>query len=146
MQLIRSNRPEQSLSSNRPGGWLSEPFGGSSFWTRPFDFDALFNDLLPTNRLSADMFEDEDAYHVRLELPGVKKRDLKLEVENAVMTVSYEKTGDGDDGEHSERYSRSFSMPDGVESDKVSARLQDGILQIDLPKAEQRKPRTITVQ
>lgn len=145
MQLIRSNRPEMSLPSNRLEGWLSEPFGGTGFWTRPFDFESLFNGFLPGNRLSADLFEDEEAYHARLELPGVKKKDVKVEVENAVVTVSYEKVhGDGD-GEHTERHSRSFSLPDGVETDKVSARLQDGILQIEMPKAEQRKPRTITV-
>lgn len=146
MQLIRSQRPELSAPSSRLEGWLGRPFLGGHRWPALFDWDDLFEDLLPARRLAADLYEDADAYHVRIELPGVKKEDLRVEVENAVLTVSYEKRfGAGEDEQAGESFSRSISIPDDVVTDKLTARLEDGILTVGMPKAEASKPRTIQV-
>lgn len=147
MQLIRSERPEMSLPTNRLSSWFRRPFFGDSDWLGMFDWDSLGDEFLPDTRIGADFFEDADAYRVRMEMPGVKKSDLTVELENAVLTVSYEEhTKDKESGESRRSFRRSVSIPDGVVADKVSAELQDGILTITVPKAESTKPKRITVK
>lgn len=146
MQLIRSNRPELGLPSNRLDNWLSQPFGGNRHWPALFDWDSMMENFISGTRLPADFFEDEDAYHVRMELPGVKKKEIHVDIENSVMTVRYEhRVKNGKDGESTETFSRSIAIPDGIVADKVSAKLKNGILHITLPKAEASKPRSIAV-
>ena len=147
MQLIRYERPELGLPSARLGNWFRRPFWEGTAFPSLFDWDELWEDFAPGRRLAADLYEDEDAYHARFELPGVKKKQLKVELENAVLTVSFEhRTGGGEGGEESvQSYSRSLSVPDGVVAEKVNATLKDGILTVTMPKAEARKPRKIDI-
>ena len=147
MQLIRSERPEMSLPSNRLRSWFRRPFLGERDWLGLFDWDLLGDYFLTYTRLGADFFEDAEAYRIRMELPGVKKNELKVELENAVLTVSCEQhTEDDEEGETSRRFSRSVSIPDGIVADKIGAELKDGILTVTVPKAESRKPKKITVK
>lgn len=147
MQLIRSERPEMSLPSNRLSNWFRRPFFGDRDWLGLLDWDSLGDNFLPDMRIGADFFEDADAYHVRMEMPGVKKNDLTVELENAVLTVSYEEhTKDDDTGESRRSFHRSVSIPDGIVADKVGAELKDGILTVTVPKAEATKPKQIAVK
>ena len=100
--------------------------------------------------------EDADHIYVEAELPGFKKEDVDITLENQTLTIAAErrsesKQGDGKKGElllHERRYSRflrSFTLPPTVDEGSVNARLTDGVLTITLNKREETKPRKIQV-
>jgi HSP20 family protein len=99
-------------------------------------------------QVRADMFEDKDHYYVRLEVPGVKREDLHVEMGDAVLTIKGERklfTGEGQD-EQRLSFERSLSLPTQVQGDQVSASYQDGILTVTLPKREEAKPRRVAIE
>lgn len=124
-------------------------------WT---DLDRLFEATLPelyqwsplrlggrATSLPLDVYEGEDERVIRLEMPGVKKKDIRIELENAVLSVEakrIEKTGKE---ESNIELSRSVSVGDDVNADKIKAHLDNGILTITLPKREHAKPKQITI-
>lgn len=100
-----------------------------------------------------DILESKDAYLIRAELPGMKKEDFNLEVNDATLTLSgerkYEEPANGVEYHRVERvagkFSRSFYLPQSVKQDGIKATYRDGILEVHVPKAEEAKPRQITV-
>ena len=103
-----------------------------------------------------DIREDADHFYVEAELPGFKKDEVDITLENQTLTIAAErrsetKQGDGKKGDlllHERRYSRflrSFTLPPTVNEQSVNAKLQDGVLTITLNKREETKPRKITV-
>jgi len=93
--------------------------------------------------------EDNEKFQIEVAAPGMKKEDFRLKLENNVLTISSERKEEKE--EKKENYSRrefsyqsfqrSFNLPEGhVQSDKISARYNDGILTIELPKREEVKP------
>ncbi|MDX1680013.1 MAG: Hsp20/alpha crystallin family protein [Akkermansiaceae bacterium] len=132
--------------SNGLVNWFRNPFTGDNHWLSMFDWNSPGNSLLSDIRIGADLHEDADSYLVRMEVPGVNRKELNVELENAVLTVSYEQKSHGEDGSESRRsFRRSVSIPDGFVADKVSAELKDGILTVTVPKAETSKPKRIKV-
>ena len=109
-----------------------------------------FGDWAP----ALDAFEDKDRYVVSVELPGLKKEDINVTVHDGVLTVSGERKSERDVKEgtvhRTERYygkfSRSVSLPSAVRADKVGASYKDGILTVEIPKAEEAKPKHIEVK
>ncbi|MGB0744962.1 MAG: Hsp20/alpha crystallin family protein, partial [Opitutales bacterium] len=93
----------------------------------------------------ADLYEDEHNFYARFELPGLKKNQIDLELENSVLTISSAKKEKSDDSENIVSFQRSISVPDGVNLEGVSAALEDGVLTVTMPKAEARKPLQISV-
>lgn len=81
--------------------------------------------------------EGEEHYLLSLEVPGVPKDQIQIEVAEDVLSVS----GEGRRG----KFSRSFTLPQGVDASKIEARTQDGVLEIYVPKAETTKPRQIKI-
>lgn len=130
-----------------------------NFWNDPFaEMDRIFDRALGNNRFAGlfengaarnfrvDVYADgEDAYQVVAELPGVEKSDVNIELENAVLTISAKRKVKQGENEQSVEYSRSLTVADDIDADKVSAKLEDGLLQVTLPKAAARKPKAITV-
>lgn len=122
---------------------------------RLFDFSwpsrdtGLFSGWSPT----LDMFDDKDNFLVMVELPGMKKEEIDIALHDGVLTVSGERKMEHErtEGEtfRSERYfgkfQRSVTLPVVVNAGKVKASYKDGILTIDLPKAEEAKPKHIAV-
>ena len=106
------------------------------------------------NGLDVDIYEQEDHYVLTAELPGVKKDDVKVNIEGDVLTVEAEKRADIEDSKeglyHSERsygkFTRSFRLNSQVEGDKIDASYTDGVLRLKLPKREEVKGRSITVK
>ena len=105
-----------------------------------------------------DIREDQDHFYVEAELPGFKKDDIDITLENQTLTISAErreenKQGNGGAGKgelllHERRYSRflrSFTLPPTVDEQTVNAKLADGVLTVTLNKREETKPRKITV-
>lgn len=112
-------------------------------------FESLLDDFLgaefDAHQPAVDLFEDEQNYYARFELPGVSGDKVDLELENSVLTIRSQETSESDEKLSRSRFERSISVPDGVDLEKVAARMQDGILTVTMPKAEARKPRQISV-
>jgi HSP20 family protein len=115
-----------------------------SFFTDPFEAFAPFVEMSrrPVRETNLEWFEDDDHYHVRVDLPGVKKEELHLELESDVLKLSIEKKTD--EGE-SKQYWKNLRVPDGISTDHIEAQLRDGVLTVSLAKAPEIKPRTIEV-
>jgi HSP20 family protein len=122
---------------------------------RLFDFalptrdSGLFSGWTP----ALDVFDEKDNFVVKAELPGMKKEDIDINVHNGVLTISGERKHDTEKKEgqtfRSERYfgrfQRSLTLPAAVDVQKVKASYKDGVLTIDLPKAEEAKPKQIAI-
>ena len=144
MKLIRSN-PLASLSRVSDfDDWFRNPFAGLRPFGRLFDLGNFFRDS-GVGSLATDIHEDKDNYYARFEVPGVKKEDVKLELNNNLLTVTAEKKEKRGDEESSYSLTRSISVPDIVKPDAIAAKIEDGILTVTLPKSEDRKPRNIEV-
>jgi HSP20 family protein len=96
-----------------------------------------------------DIVEDEKAYKITAEVPGLEEKDIDVAVSNHTLTIkgekSYEKEEKNKDHHVSERaygsFQRSFTLPEGVDADKIAAELAKGVLTVTLPKtAEAQKP------
>ena len=101
-----------------------------------------------------DIVEDDKQYTIKAELPGVKKEDIKVGVQDDVLTISghrhYEKEEKDKKFHRVERaygsFARSFTIPEDSDGQKVSAEFKDGILKVQLPKTAQVKPKQIEVK
>ena len=103
---------------------------------------------------AVDVIETEKDYVIKAELPEVKKEDVKVTVQDGVVTIQGERRQELEDKNRRfhrvERsygsFVRSFTMPDFVDETKVSADFKDGVLSLHLPKTEKAKPRAIEVK
>ncbi len=105
---------------------------------------------------AADISETEKEYVIRMDLPAVKKEDVKVSLDQGVLAIAGERKQQTDDkNEKFHRvesyfgtFERSFSLPDNVNLDTVRCDSKDGILTVHIPKIEtpQQKPKQITVQ
>lgn len=93
-------------------------------------------------RPAADIYEGEHDFKVVLDVPGVAKQGVNVSVERDTMSVSAERR----DGEETVRYVRSFSLPNTVDANAVSAEMSAGVLSVTLPKLEAVKPRQVEVR
>ncbi len=98
-----------------------------------------------TRGFRLDSYADDNAYYVVAELPGIPKEDIDVRLENAVLTISGERKISKGDAERSFKFRRSVTLGDDVAQDEVTAKHENGVLTITLPKSEERKPRAITV-
>ena len=146
------NRPARALAQVWPRRWNDE-------------FDNLFENFLQPARtalepaaeslmLRLDVSEREDAYVVAAELPGVKKDDIQVTVEDGVLTIGAETKSEHEEREGTRvirserqygRFERSLRLGQDVSAKDVKAAYKDGILTLTLPKAEQAKPKRIAV-
>ena len=100
-----------------------------------------------------DLVETDEHFVLRADLPGLAEGDVNIEVEDRVLTVSGERKAEHEstqDGYHRvERafgaFSRSLTLPQGVDPEAVTASFDRGVLEIRIPKPEQRKPRKISI-
>lgn len=124
-----------------------------------FDFNSFFDDFFsdsfmpafftPSHAIRADVRETDKEYIVEADMPGVKKDEIKLDLRDGVLTIGVEhneqKDEKNDNYIRKERrygsYCRSFRV-DGVDQEKVSAKYNDGVLTVNLPKQEETKPET----
>jgi HSP20 family protein len=103
---------------------------------------------------SVDVVENDDSYQIMAELPGIKMDDVKISLADNVLTVKGEKKNEISESKRSfyrvERcygqFQRSFTLPSSVDAEKVKANLDNGVLTITLPKAEQAKAREIAIK
>jgi HSP20 family protein len=100
-----------------------------------------------------DITEDDKEYIIKTELPEVKKEDVKVSVENGLLTIVGERKFEKEENKKYHRVERaygrflqSFVLPEGVDRDKVNAEFRDGVLKVHLAKSEQTKPKQIEVK
>jgi len=104
--------------------------------------------------LAMDIRETDEAYIVEADVPGIKKEDVKIEVNEDVLTIRGERKVEQEekkkDYHRMERqygsFRRSVSIPSGIQHDAVKAEFDDGVLRVTLPKREDTKPRRIEVK
>src|SRR5581483_8040697 len=100
-----------------------------------------------------DLVETEDDFVLRADLPGLSENDVNIELEDNVLTLTGERKA-----EHEERkegyyrverasgsFSRSLTLPEGVDADAVQASFDSGVLEVRIPKPEERKPRKVSI-
>ena len=100
-----------------------------------------------------DVLEDKDNYFILAELPGLKREDIKVSLEDGTLTISGERKTETRTEEtlvhrverYSGRFERSVTLPATVSAEKVKATYTDGVLSLTLPKSEQAKPKRIDV-
>ncbi len=124
----------------------------------------VFNRNLPTDQKeklelidwspSVDILETAEDFQVKAELPEVKKEDVKVNVSDGMLRIEGERKFDKEDKTKKwhrvERFygsfMRTFTLPEGVEADKVRAEFKDGLLTVRLPKSPKALPRTVDVK
>ncbi|HLJ30143.1 MAG TPA: Hsp20/alpha crystallin family protein [Candidatus Angelobacter sp.] len=100
-----------------------------------------------------DILEDEQKLTFQAEIPGVKEEDLNITLENNVLTITGERKFKEEEKKENfhrierryGKFTRSFSLPTGVDAEKVNATFENGLLNITLPKREEFKPKQITI-
>ena len=129
---------------------------------QPFtrDVDRLFDAFFGADRDQSrrwvppvDLVEAEDHFVLKADLPGLTEQDVSIEVQDGTLTISGERK---DEHEARERgwyriersfgsFSRSLTLPDGVNADAITARFENGVLEVSIPKPEERKPRRVEI-
>jgi HSP20 family protein len=100
-----------------------------------------------------DLVEADDHYVLRADLPGVAEDDVKIEVEDSVLTISGERKAEHEqrgEGYHRlERsygaFSRALTLPEGIDPEAVHASFDRGVLEVRIPKPEQKQPRRVSI-
>lgn len=139
MKLIRQTNPWATGRFDDLFDRAFADFGVFPSWTgltAPFE--------RTTTRFPVDVHEDDHHYFVRAELPGVSKNDVSLNLADDVLTLGYERKNSEGEGDVS--LTRKLRLPGPVDAGKVSAKLEDGILTVTLPRREDTRPRTIAIQ
>jgi HSP20 family protein len=123
-------------------------------------FNTFFDTPLPNGGATArrwlppmDLAETDDEFVLKADLPGLAEKDVNIELEDNVLTISGERGS-----EHEERkegvhrveraygtFSRSLSLPEGVDPEAIKASFDRGVLEVRIPKPEQRKPRKVEI-
>jgi HSP20 family protein len=129
-----------------------EPFGR--------DFNRLVNTLFePLNGQNErwvpamDLAEAEDHFVLKADLPGLSEDDVAIEIQDNTLTISGERKAESERTEGGwhrverlfGRFSRSLALPEGVDADGVTASFDKGVLEVRIPKPEERKPRRISI-
>ena len=109
---------------------------------------SLTNTTIP----SVNIKENENEFEVEMAAPGMSKDDFRIELNNSVLTISSEKQNENQskEGENITRrefsyqsFSRSFTLPVIVETDKITAKYENGLLRVNIPKKEEAKPKPL---
>jgi HSP20 family protein len=146
MAISRYRDPAALFGLQRLNRMLDEAFAGAAF---PDQGAVITSSLFaPT-----DVSEDANALQISMELPGVRSEDVRLSLENNILTIRGEKRQEVD--ENNERvhrfervygiFERTFALPNTVDPEKIDARFENGVLLIRIPKAERARPREIKV-
>jgi len=102
---------------------------------------------------AVDLYEKDEHFIIKAELPGVKKDDIKVDLKDRVLTLSGERTYDNEVKEENYyrrersygKFQRAFTLPAEVDPEKIKAEFKDGVLQIEVPKPENKKAKQVTI-
>ena len=116
--------------------------------------DQFFNDLsydprfslMNTNNVSNYYNENEKEYYLTMDVPGMSKDDIDIAFDNNRLKVSGQRKSDKYNSYEYGKMERSFNIPNNVQSDKISAKIDNGVLKVLLPKAKSSLGRKISVK
>jgi HSP20 family protein len=102
---------------------------------------------------AVDLYEKADHFMIKAELPGVDKNNIKIDLKDRLLTLSGERTEDNEVKEENYyrrersygKFQRVFTLPADVDADKIKAEFKDGVLQIEVPKPEQKQAKQVTI-
>ena len=128
------------------------------------EIDSLFDNFFPTRYEEGnnegvawsprvDLAETDDAYFIHADVPGLKKEDIEINYQDGTLTVRGERTFEETDENRKfvrversyGRFYRAFTLPKTVKEGDINATFEDGVLTIEVPKAEEKKPRRIEI-
>ncbi len=100
-----------------------------------------------------DLVETKQHFILRADLPGLKESDVKVELEDNVLTISGERKAEHEEQREgyyrieraSGRFARSLTLPDGIDAGSISASFREGVLEVRVPKPEERKPQRVSI-
>jgi len=154
MQMTRSQR--RALGEWSPGTQLGRLRNQiNRLFELPFGTDLGGPSSLEAWSPAVDVFENKDNVTVKAEVPGMRKEDIDVSVEGNTLSICGERReekeqGKGTDNYRAERYFgrfyRSVPLPSAVDTGKVAAKYQDGVLTVTLPKTEEAKRKKIDIQ
>ena len=142
MQIVKREDPRKNYYPIRS---VFDDFFKPSLWEEGESFSSL----------SADIWEEKNDIYVKMAMPGVKKEDIKITVNEDNLSISGHTKKEEESKEEDKRYyfrsmessySQSFNLPTKVDPDKIEAKFEDGVLSLKLPKAEEVKPRQIEIK
>jgi HSP20 family protein len=105
-------------------------------------------------RPAANIVEKDDLYLIKADLPEVAKKDIDVQIEHGVLTISGERrdeTRSDDDKQHRRetfygKFTRSFTLPDDVDENAIKADAKDGVLRVTLPKTKAQKKSSVSIK
>jgi HSP20 family protein len=122
-------------------------------------FDAFFGGNGSASRArrwvpAMDLVETEDHLVLRADLPGMKREDVDIEIKDGALTVSGERKAEHEENAEGYyrveraygRFSRSLTLPEGIQPDAVEASFADGVLEVRIPKPAERKPHRVEIR
>ena len=117
-------------------------------------FNTLFDESQSNRWVPAmDLVESDDHFVLKADLPGLSEDDVAIEIRDNTLTISGERKSEYEKRERgwyrveraTGRFSRSLALPEGIDPDAVSAEFDKGVLEVHIPKPEQRKPRRVQI-
>jgi HSP20 family protein len=148
MYVTTTRRQQEPLSSlRRLNSFLDEAFGNWPMHSQ--ENGTLTSSWIP----ACDVFEDQESVKIIAEVPGVKPEDVKISLENNLLTIRGEKRQQAEEtNERVHRYERTygaferaFALPTTVDPEKIAANYANGVLTVTIPKADRARPREIPV-
>ena len=153
-----SNKPSKTVE---PSGRLTETDPFRDWFRSPLStrLSRLLGEPLAEGAAIAawspavDLTESKDGYAITIELPGAKKEDVSIECQDNLLTIRGEKKSEREEKDEHRHYversygsfTRSFRLPNDASSDRVKATFKDGVLSVEVPKVEERKPKTVSI-
>ena len=146
MNLVKWNPwREMPTIQNRINRMFDDPFFRLGRWTDD-DSMGMWNPIV-------DLYEKDDHFVIKAELPGVDKNNIKVDLKDRVLTLSGERNYDNEVKEENYyrkersygKFQRAFRLPADVDSDKIRAEFKDGVLQVEVPKPEKIKAKQVTI-
>ena len=149
MKIIRREDPKRTYPSTYvPFRSIFDDFFTPTVWD---DFSTTSS----VSNLSADIWEEKDNIFVKMALPGIKKEDIKITINEDNISITGQSKREEEEKEEDRKYyfrsmessfEQSFNLPTKVNPDNVQAEFKDGVLTVTLPKAEEVKPREIEIK
>jgi HSP20 family protein len=142
--LIRYNEPRYTLSN-----WFDSLFDDSHFYYN------AGRDLACTQWPNVDIVENEKDYTIHADLPGLEKKDVKIEIKDGVLSISGEKKQEKKEKEKGKyhyyqrsygSFKRSFALSDDIDEKKINAKLNNGQLELVFQKKEKVEPKAIEIK
>jgi HSP20 family protein len=151
MNLIRYQTPDLTAWPTLDR-WSNLRDELNSLFDLPFLTNLHRQDLFSGWSPALDLYQNDDNLVAVVELPGMRKEDVEISLHDGTLSIAGERKSSPSNGEKAERteryvgsFRRSISLPARVDANKVSATYRDGILTVTLPKAEEARPKRISV-